>query len=198
MTWAIRTRLPLQRKRSHAFPTSTPCGFATVSLIKCSLRFHCCRCACLILNSCIKLLFWPCLPAAPAYQLRHYYIWGDVDDCQQHWGSFWNCLKLRTKFKDQASLGAIPRNCKQLPAFMAKAAHMPAPVLEHTSAPVLVCSWVLTGKCIVGRFLFCMMFCWHSLPTPQSSTAVLHAAGGARTRQGHTPCVSGPAVQGGS
>lgn len=42
--------------------------------------------------------------AAPVHQMKQYYMFGTVDDCTGHWRDLYNCLKKRTKFKDEASL----------------------------------------------------------------------------------------------
>lgn len=41
--------------------------------------------------------------AAPVYQMREYYVKGELDDCLSHWGRLYNCLKRRTRFKDEAA-----------------------------------------------------------------------------------------------
>ena len=35
--------------------------------------------------------------------MKQYYTFGTVDDCTGHWRKLYDCLKKRTKFKDQAS-----------------------------------------------------------------------------------------------
>lgn len=42
---------------------------------------------------------WFCY--SPVYQMNQYYIYGTVDDCTGHWRELYNCLKKRTKFKEQ-------------------------------------------------------------------------------------------------
>jgi hypothetical protein len=55
----------------------------------------------------------PCLfIAAPGYQLQQYYIHGRVDDCSFKWTEFMDCLKKKTKFKDEVR-GAV--GCARLP-----------------------------------------------------------------------------------
>ena len=39
--------------------------------------------------------------AAPAHQLKRYYVYGDVDDCLGHWNTLFACLKQKTKFKEE-------------------------------------------------------------------------------------------------
>lgn len=41
------------------------------------------------------------LCAAPVYQMKEVYRYGNVDDCTGHWGELYQCLKLRTKFAHQ-------------------------------------------------------------------------------------------------
>lgn len=38
---------------------------------------------------------------APAYQLQQYYVYGEVDDCFSKWTAFFDCLKKKTKYKEE-------------------------------------------------------------------------------------------------
>lgn len=42
---------------------------------------------------------WFCY--SPVYQMKQYYVYGTVDDCKGHWSKWFNCLKQKTKFKDE-------------------------------------------------------------------------------------------------
>jgi ketosteroid isomerase-like protein len=33
--------------------------------------------------------------------MKQYYVHGTVDDCRGHWAAWFNCLKQKTKFKDE-------------------------------------------------------------------------------------------------
>ena len=48
-----------------------------------------------------------CLPAAPVYQMKQYYVYGTVDDCKGHWSKWFNCLKQKTKFKDEVRTSVL-------------------------------------------------------------------------------------------
>jgi hypothetical protein len=56
-------------------------------------------------QSCVPFFdaLWFCY--SPAHQLRQYYVYGTVDDCTGHWGALWDCLKQRTRFKDEGGDG---------------------------------------------------------------------------------------------
>lgn len=43
----------------------------------------------------------PAAAAAPAYQLQQYYVYGEVDDCFSKWTAFFDCLKKKTKYKEE-------------------------------------------------------------------------------------------------
>lgn len=60
----------------------------------------------------------PRCAAAPGYQLQQYYINGRVDDCSSKWTEFIDCLKKKTKFKDEvrAPWGGAPATGAPLPA----------------------------------------------------------------------------------
>lgn len=42
---------------------------------------------------------WFCY--SPVFQLKQYYIYGNLDNCQGHWNRWYQCLKQRTAFKDK-------------------------------------------------------------------------------------------------
>eukprot|EP00884_Botryococcus_braunii_P005573 jgi/Botrbrau1/15016/Bobra.0018s0114.1 len=53
-------------------------------------------------ESCVPYFdaLWFCY--SPGHQLTEYYRYGNVDDCSGQWRKFYNCLKKRTKYADQA------------------------------------------------------------------------------------------------
>ena len=46
----------------------------------------------------LRLYFPFCARTAPGYQLRQFYRYGTVSDCQEYWATFYNCLKKRTAY----------------------------------------------------------------------------------------------------
>ncbi|KAI7845859.1 hypothetical protein COHA_000593 [Chlorella ohadii] len=52
-------------------------------------------------DSCVPKFdaLWFCY--SPAYQLQQYYVYGEVDDCFSKWTAFFDCLKKKTKYKEE-------------------------------------------------------------------------------------------------
>lgn len=70
----------------------------------------------------------PAFIAAPVYQMREYYVEGNVDDCSGHWKKLWACLRQRTRFKDEAREGRGRRLWD---------GHAPLPSRAHAAAQCL-------------------------------------------------------------
>lgn len=64
-------------------------------------------CASLLVSLC-SLALLAC--AAPAYQIQQFYVFGKVDDCTSKWTEFVDCLKKKTRYREEVRLNIRGRS----------------------------------------------------------------------------------------